>query len=169
MTTMRAAGLRETKSWALRLPALVAIVACSALFAEALSADPHTPLYGGAARGHREGMPPLFQSMFLTFGAGAALGGLLSRVRLHTLVLFNAASAFVAALVLSLVYMLRAHGTEGSLSSWAAAAIFFLVFNWAFPFAIFQIAAALVGRLAQRLVAAVMRQRWGRTPAQPQE
>lgn len=162
---MRAAGLRETKSWALRLPMLLAITVGTAMLTQALLADPSTPLYGGAARGHRETMPLLFQHIFLVFAAGAALGGALSRVRVHTLVLFHVAAAFVAALAMTAGVFYAALHWNLQPGAWVASSVLLGVVNWAFPFAVLMIGAALLGRLAQRVVAGIVRRVHGPTAA----
>ncbi|MEM6994501.1 MAG: hypothetical protein AAF721_28555 [Myxococcota bacterium] len=148
-STLAAAGLRETTSWALRVPALIALLLAVAVFVPALIHEPRSAVWGGAAGGHRGPASSVWLSMFLYLGSGAVLGGLVSRARVHTLMWFNASAAVVAAVVL---------GTVLCIATWPApadplpmaAAVSFLAFNWGFPLALLQMGGALVGRALQR-------------------
>ena len=153
---MAAAGLRESSSWALRLPALLAIVAATALFAIDLASPDPSAMYGGAAAGHREPLSDLFKLIFVLLGAGAFVGGLVSRVRVSTLLWFNVASAAVAGLAMAISFaMLKT--SEHALGLWTVAGVAFFAGNMAVGFVLFQMAGALVGRLLRRLIGGVAR------------
>ena len=155
---MRAAGLRETKAWTLRIPALLGILAGGVVFWLALDVDPHMPLYGGAASGHRKAMPETFQLVFLMFAAGAVLGGLLGRVRAHTLVIFNVCVAFIEALILS-VLLLLVTVAEVQHDGWETAGVFVYAIIWGFPLVIMHLCASLAGRLARWVTLRLIRRR----------
>ena len=155
--TMAAAGLREGSSWALRIPALLAVVAVVSLFAVDLTGPDPSRIYGGAAVGHKAPASELFLLIFAILGIGALLTGLLGRVRIHTLLWFNVASAGLASLGLAIVFV-SVESSEHGFGMWTLVGIIGLAFNWIVSFAVLQMAAALVGRglrsLAQRLAPA---------------
>jgi hypothetical protein len=151
--SMAAAGLSETSSRALWIPAIVAVaVACAALAVVTSGPDP-IQLWGGAAAGHRGPMGPEFLWTFGILGAGALVGGLLSRSRIFSVMLFNALTAFVGGMGIAVVLMVRAYPSLESPSPVPVALeVLFHAINWGLPLAMLQIATALSGRLIRRLL-----------------
>lgn len=153
--TMAAAGLREGSSWALRIPALLAVVAVVSLFAIDQSGATPSAVYGGAAVGHKAPASELFLLIFGILGANGLLTGLLGRVRIHTLLWFNVASAGLASLGLAIAFA-SIERSEHGFGLWTLVGIIGLAFNWIVSFAVLQMGAALVGRglrtVALRLV-----------------
>jgi len=153
---MAAAGLRDSTSWALRIPALLAIVAATALFSIDLVSEDPSRMYGGAAGGHKEPLSDLFKLIFVLLGAGALVGGLLSRVRTSSMLWFNVASATVAGLAISVAGLIL-EPTEHAFGLWTVIGILILTGNLAVGFVLFQFAGGLLGRLLQRGAAGVWR------------
>lgn len=143
--TMAAAGLREGSSWALRIPALLAVVAVVSLFAIDRSGASPSAVYGGAAVGHKAPASELFLLIFAILGGSALLTGLLGRVRVHTLLWFNVASAGLASLGLAIVFV-SIESSEHGFGMWTLVGIIGLAFNWIMSFAVLQMGAALIGR-----------------------
>ena len=144
---MAAAGLRESSSWALRVPALLAIVAATALFAATLTSKGPSGLVSGYPLAWWE----QFELIFVVVGAGGLLGGLTSRVRVSTLLWFNVVSASVAGLSLSIAQVvLRDSGHLLGLWTVVGVAIFAgYLAVWFIPC---QLAGALVGRALRSLL-----------------
>ena len=144
------ARFKDTRDAALWIPAALAIAAGFVLMLLAALQDPTQPLWGGAVAGHRAAVGPAFGIAGGLLIVAAGIGAARSRGQAFSVIVFNIATAFIAALAFALASIPILLDNSPGFLAMLPVGIIGVTINWGLPLAVAQVVGATFGLIIRR-------------------